>query len=538
MRRMAAFLLVAVVGSAAWHAGSCRAGDGAYDYDVTIIGAGAGGLSAGATLARGGKRVAVFEQHDKVGGYMTAFSREPYNFEVSLHAIDGVREGTVFYDILEELDLLSRVTFIPLDPLYRCVFPDQTLDVPANRLAFLGLLSARFPHEREGIEKFFRTARKAGDEVTALSRLEERNPLVRYASYLVFPLKFPTLLKYRKATLEEILDDHVEDERLRAVLAQLSGYLGLPPSRVSGLYYLIMWNSYHQNGGYYIKGSSQALSNAMADVIRENGGDVFLSTRIDKILMERGRAAGVRTQQGKDYRSRFVISNASALQTYLKLVGEENLAPSFVKRLKEMEISCSLFCVYLGLDLDLTLTPLAHQHEIFLNSGYDAEQAYRDGEAGNLDRPFLALGLYSNLDPWFAPAGKSVISLTTLMPYDYRDNWRRDTDYSEYVRIKEAVAYRLIEEAERILPGIRDSIEEMEIGTPRTMEEYTLNDRGAVYGFALTTDQSHIYRLKQKGPVKNLYLAGAWTFPGNGQSACMMSGYATAQMILDRLPRR
>ena len=77
----------------------------------------------------------------------------------------------------------------------------------------------------------------------------------------------------------------------------------------------------------------------------------------------------------------------------------------------------------------------------------------------------------------FAPAGKSVISLTAIMPYDYKDNWRRDVSYAEYTKLKEEVAWKLIRKAETVMPGIGDAIEVMEIGTPRTMEEYTLNDK-------------------------------------------------------------
>ena len=506
--------------------------EGPVDYDVVVIGAGAGGLSSAATLAKNGLRVAVFEQHDKVGGFMTAFERGDYRFEVSLHVLANVVPGTAFYKVLDSLGVIDKVEFLRVDPMWRCVFPDRTFDVPGDREAFRSYLHREFPDSREGIDAFFDTAEKSYEEVVALGELSRKSLPVRVLNYLVFPLKFPTMFKYRNATLQEILDDHVSDARVQGILAQLWGYLGLPPSQAAGLYYTVMWHALHANGAFYPEGTSQAISNAMADTIRENGGQIFLDTRIDKILMEDGRAAGVVTQRGKEVSSRFVVSNASALQTYLRLVGEEHLAPSFVRKLKDMEISCSLVIVYLGLDLDLSQTDLRDQHEVFLNSGYDFDQDYRNLEAGNLDDPHIVMGLYSNIAPGFAPKGKSVISLVTVMPYEYMQNWRYDEDYDAYTRIKEEVARKLIRRVEDVLPGASDHIEVMEIGTPRTIERYTLHDKGAVYGFALRPDQSFNQRLQQSGPVDRLYLAGGWTFPGNGQSSCILSGFLAAQEIL------
>ena len=505
------------------------------DYDVIIIGAGAGGLSSGATLARKGLKVAVFEQHDKVGGYMTSFERDDYTFEVSLHFMDAVREGSFYYEVLKELDVLRRVQFIELDIFYRSIFPDQTLDVPVDWKAYRDILYDKFPDEKKGITKYFRTMSAIDEELEAVLWLPRKSFFIRLYNYLAFPFKYSHIVKYRKATLNDILDDHIQDEKLRAMLAQLWGAVGLLPSRLSGIYYSIMWSSFHFKGAYYIKGTSQSLSNAMASVILENSGQVFLSTRIDKILIEDSKAVGVRDQNGKDYRSRFVISNASALQTYLNLIGEEHLEPNFVDKLKNMELSCSVINVFLGLDLDLRNSELKQLHEIIIHDSYDLESEFPDAKDELTDIPSFSITLYSNTDPGLAPDGKSVVTLLAIVPYEYKNNWSRNVNYEEYVKIKEEVAWKLIKKAERVIPGISDSIEVMEVATPRTFERYTLHEKGALYGFSHTPEQSHIYRVKQKSPIKNLYLAGGWTFPGEGQSTCIMSGYLTAQMILNKM---
>jgi len=141
----------------------------------------------------------------------------------------------------------------------------------------------------------------------------------------------------------------------------------------------------------------------------------------------------------------------------------------------------------------------------------------------------------SNTDPTCAPPGKSVVVLCTGGAYDWEDRWRIEDGIDAYHELKEEVADRMIKVAERMVPGLRESIEEMEIGTPLTMERYTSNYKGSMIGWAPTPEQSMLNRMKQEGPIDNLFLAGAWTFPGGGQSACLMSGNAAAKKILKKI---
>ena len=89
-----------------------------------------------------------------------------------------------------------------------------------------------------------------------------------------------------------------------------------------------------------------------------------------------------------------------------------------------------------------------------------------------------------------------------------------------------------VKRAEKYLPGLIDHIEVYEVGSPRTMEHFTLNPGGTIFGWDTTLDQSLLKRLPQKTPIENLYLSGAWTFPGGGQSAVLVSGLMVASKIL------
>ncbi|MCU0822730.1 MAG: hypothetical protein MUC95_09715, partial [Spirochaetes bacterium] len=129
-----------------------------------------------------------------------------------------------------------------------------------------------------------------------------------------------------------------------------------------------------------------------------------------------------------------------------------------------------------------------------------------------------------------APAGKNVLNLTTVMPYDWHNGWEYN-DKAKYEALKKEVAMKLIKRAEKILPGLSKNIEVMEIFTPRTLEAWTGNYKGAILGWDNDNDQVMLNRLPQETAIP----AGAWTFPSGGQSTVLVSGMMAADKILGKL---
>jgi prolycopene isomerase len=296
-----------------------------------------------------------------------------------------------------------------------------------------------------------------------------------------------------------------------------------------------MWNSYHRDGYYYLEGGSQAISDALEAVIKEKGGEILLSTRVTGILVEDGAATGVQTGDGRTYRSRYVISNANAPDTLFKLVGREHLPAGYVAAVELMEVGASALVVYLGVDHDYS-SSFSGTHEWFINVAGDSGQEVdfglvRSAEVDMEKIPF-AVANYTVVDPATAPAGKNVICLTTIMPYDWKQGWYEECGYEKYTRLKNEVGMQLVKRAEKFLPGLSEHIEVMEVGSPRTMEHYTSNPGGAIVGWANTPEQSMFKRLPQETPIGNLFLAGAWTFPCGRQSAVIMSGIFAAEKVL------
>jgi phytoene desaturase len=488
-------------------------------YDAVVVGAGIGGLTAAALLARAGRSVLVVERHDRPGGYAHAFRRRGYRFDSAVHVVGGCEpgpfeEGAVLHHVLAGLGVRERCEFVRVDPGYRVEWPGFALGAPSELERFVEAHVEQFPNAAKGIRAFVEDCLTIRTET---SRAEEGvGPSVR-------PERFPLLLRYRRATLGQVLADRVDDPAARAALAALWPYLGLPPSRVSFLYFATMLMSYVADGTYYCRGTFQALAEALVEALVKRGGELTLRSPVRRILVEAGRAAGVVLENGQHVRAPLVVSNVDARQTVEELVGGEHFPRPYRQRLAAASVSTSAFVVYAATSLDLARSDLAH--ETFLYEGPDHDAAFASGRDG--PPSWLSITAPSLLDPGLAPAGEHLLILTTLVDARAAARWR---DAKQ--RFEDALLLR----AERRLPGLRGALRFAEGATPRTFERYTRNQQGALYGFDVTPAQLGPGRLDNETPLPGLLLAGHWTRPGGGVVGVVRSGLRTARIALG-LPR-
>jgi all-trans-retinol 13,14-reductase len=502
-------------------------------YDAVVVGAGLGGLSAAAAFARQGYKVVVLEQHSVPGGYASAFTRPGgFTFDVSLHSTSvGIRNGVA--NLISGFPEIQDVVFSPHKPLYRAIFPDFDIRVPHKDLpGYLQILKTHFPDDAAAIDGIFADMKGLTEEV---GRVSSASP----ADLAAFPQKFPVLFKNMNRTWGEMCDERVRNPKLKSVISSLWGYFGLPPSKLSAFYYALPVIGYLVEGGYYPAGTSQAISNAFVAFIKKNGGEVRLNTRVARILTRDHAAIGVRTVDGEEILGRAVVSNANAVDTLTKMVDEKDVLQTTLARMDKLSISYSTLLVWLGLKTDLVRKAGLKDSEIFYCPDYDIEGAYDAALAGGLPaNPGFGLTIYDNVCPGCSPKGKNTINIISSQGYDY---WKKyETDYfygakDAYTKEKLRLADILIEAVEkRFLPGLRKAIEVKEVATPLTNLRFTSNPRGAIYGWNQTVDNSGQRRFPQKTPVRDLYLAGAWTFPGHGYGACIPSGLACfAQVVKD-----
>jgi len=503
------------------------------DYDAIVVGSGLGGLTAAALLAHTGRRVLVVERHDRVGGYAHAFRRRRYRFDSAVHVVGGCDEsgleGPGLVDrVLRAVGARERCEFVRLDPFYEADYPGLRLTVPGGLEAFVAAHASAFPAEEKGLRRLVQLC-------VDLRREAERAPDPSFVSDLVRLRKlYPTLVRHHRATLAQVMGESIADPRLAAVFATLWPFLGLPPARVSFLYWATMLTSYAADGAFYCRGTFQRLADALARGLEEAGGELLLRSPVRRILVSDGRVRGIVLENGQRIEAPLVISNADARQTFEELVGAEHLPPAFLPKLRRMRPSVSAFVVYCASTIDPRSHGLAHESFCFPSWDHDAH--FRSTETGAPG--WLTITTPTQADPALAPAGEHLYILTTLVSHRSAHGWREE---------KGPMTERLLALAERRVPGLRASLTFVEAGTPRTMERYTRNTAGAIYGWDLAPDQVGPGRLPSLSPVTGLALAGHWTRPGGGiygvvtsgvETARRVSGLPASELLAPRTPRR
>lgn len=488
------------------------------NYDVIIIGSGLGGLSAAALLAKTGKKILVLERHKIPGGNAQAFKRKNYLFDSAVHLAGGCIDGGIDTTglaslLLQSLGVSKHCEFIKVDPFYAAVFPDDRISAPLGLENFIRAHVEQFPEEKNGFESFMKLCAEIHQEAFLLDQFTFKELSKLNASH-------PKLAKYRNATLADVLDEFLNDRRLKSMCSALWLYLGLPPSRVSFLWWANMLISYVMEGAAYCKGSFQNLANGFVESLRANGGEILFSKEVEKILIENNKTRGVKLSDGEKIFADTVVSNCDAIKTFENLVGYENLPEWFSADLQTMKPSLSGFVVYLATDLDVKA--LGASHEMFFYNDYDHEKIYNE-QLSEFSENCLAVTIPTLIDPSLAPEGEHLVTLMKLVSYDASKKWKEE---------KEKFANKMLEEAEKILPGLSGKIKYIECASPDTFERYTLNTNGACYGWEPSPEQTGTYRLDNKTNIEGLFLTGHWTRPAGGVYGVILSGLQASRKIL------
>lgn len=494
------------------------------DYDIVVIGAGLGGMSAATSLARSGKKVLLMEKHNVPGGYASSFTRGRFEFDVALHEFTGLgdanKRGPV-WRILNEYGVFSKVEFIRIPDLYRSVIPGVDITVPIGRENFEQVLCEQFPKEATGIKKFTATMFDLADEAQKAFR-------VGMKAAMEDPSKYPILTSTYGCSLTDVLKPLVSDDVARAVLSVLYMYCGQPPSKCSFFSFALGVANIIKFGAAHIKGRSQALSQAFVDIIEENGGHVWLNSGAKRILVSNGKIRGVVAEDGTRIGCHRVICNVNPMTTCIDLIGRENIPDWYLKRLGKWTAGVSSFNVYLGLDCTCQSLGLMN-HENFVSIGTDLDQLHESMRHSISFDPYGTMATaYNVADPDFSPPGTGVVALCLLA---YAEPWLKLSPV-EYAEAKNKLADKLITLTERLAPGLRAHIEVMEISTPLTNIRYTGNPGGSIYGFEENLQGAGNTHLPTRGPIEGLYFANAWVNISGGFEPCVISGKMAANEVI------
>ena len=506
------------------------------EFDVVIIGSGLGGLSCAAAFARQGFKPLVIEQHYKAGGYATTFNRPGgFEFDVSLHSTSVGERGGI-HNLIPGFPEISEVIFDPHPSLYRMIYPGYDITVPQKNIkAYIAKLMELFPEEAEGINAIFADMEGITTDIQKYSSLSSNINMNN------FPSQFPYLFKSLNKTWGNMVDLHIKNPKLKAIISSLWGYYGLPPSKLSPYYYAMPTWSYLNSGGFYPRGKSQKISNAFRDFIENNGGKIILNTRVEKILVKNNSAYGVKTSDGAEFKCKAVISNANAFDTVNKMIDDKSNLSDYSEKLKKYSVSLSCFQIFLGLKEDLINKLGISDSEIFYNTSFDIDADYNSMKNADVENGGYGITLYDNIYPGYSPEGKNTLNILVLQGYEHWSKYEEDYfkyNKSEYNSEKERMAGVLLNKIEdTLMPGLKKAIQVMEVSTPLTNIRYTGNYQGAIYGFDQTIYNAGQNRLGHSTPVNNLYLSGAWTTPGHGYGGVIYSGVQCFAEIMEKWPQ-
>ncbi|MFJ9691428.1 phytoene desaturase family protein [Kitasatospora sp. NPDC101183] len=496
------------------------------DYDVIVIGAGNAGLTAAATLQRGGARTLLVERHNVPGGCGTSFVRGRFEFETALHQLSGVgREGqpNSLRALFAELGVADRLEFIEERDLYRAVVPGA-LDVtlPADWTGAAEALDEAFPGNLDRLKRFFGLCR----EVAMWQVMAQRSSGERARRAVTRGGE--ALLRQGLRPVTAVLDEYFDDERVKTALGAYWYYLGQPPSRLPFQELATLLYTYVEFKPYHVRGGSQAMSTAVLDAFLAAGGHVRFHTSVERIMTRDGAVRGVRLAGGEELTTREVVSNASSVATYTRLLDRSAVPDTVVRDLSSRRIGVSAFVLHMGLDAtpaELGFGTSTH----FVNATLDEAEVI-DGLRSLRPAPSICASAYDVHPIGFAPAGASHVSLMTLQ---YADPWEKVAP-AEYARTKYAYAETLIDLLEKVTPGLRDAIEEVDVATPLTVMRYLGHPGGAIYGFDQDATESWLFRDDDSTtPVPGLHLAGAWAGVGGFQPT-LEAGARVARNLLRR----
>ncbi|EAH8201488.1 NAD(P)/FAD-dependent oxidoreductase [Campylobacter lari] len=495
-------------------------------FDVIIIGSGLGGLSAGAFLARNGKKVLVLEQHSLIGGCATCFKRKGILIDAGLHEMDfGDPKTDMKHLIFEKLGINNKIEILPLPSAWSIKSKNYNLTLSHGIEKVKEVLKKEFPQECKGIDKYFNAIRLQAYSV-------RRFPWdMSFMELFLFPFTTAWIFLKNKITnkkVYDVLNSYIKSDKLKKILNANLSYYHHDSKEFIFSFHGIAQKHYY-DGGVYIKGGSQALSNALAAVIKENQGHVLAKAEVVKILTKDQKVYGVeyiQNNQKHTIHAQNIIANCDPLIVYKDLLKDLNLIQE-IKAIESKKRACSLVSAYFIYDEDISKIYENIDYCNFIFEDDFLNSSYENTNILKLDikkRP-MAFVNYSKIDSGLA-SDKYIGVVAFSSKYS---EW--DLNKQDYQAKKEEVLKAIVQRLDEIFPNLSSYLIHQELATPKTIQKYTKAYEGTIYGFSQDQEGAK-YRLHYKSKsIENLYYANAFIFPGGGFTGAILGGYFCANKM-------
>lgn len=509
-------------------------------YDVVIIGAGISGLTSAALLSRAGLSVGVFEMDSRPGGYLAGFRRKDFRFDSAIHWLNQCGpKGLVtrVFDFIgnDHPTALSQPNIKRYQgDNYDYLLTDRPDDLKEE---FIKL----FPHEKDGIERFFKDAKQLGsafNDLPAFSRSLETMGWLEIAAFQMKRLKFAMVfLKHIRFTGSEGtvkgLKRYFKDPAMLKIFGSEEELLScLVP---------IGWAYY---GDYQSppKGGSQVFPEWLAYAVEHMGNDVSYQCRVEKVDLENGKAVGItldRKGEKISVKAKHIIAACDVEALYERMLPETAIPKVLKDKLHNAQLYSSAVTISLGIDCSVEQLGLDDAMLFIVRD--DVKRT--EHNAGNPHKAGISVLAPSFRDPSLAPPGKGTMTIYCYATFDQDDRWKTEVDEKgqlkrgeAYKKFKQEFADILISRVEKkIGHDIRSHIEYCDIATPITHWRYTGNRNGSLMGARPGKANMQAGIAGHRTPVKNLWLGGHWAELGGGVPIAVKSGMNAALLVMKEL---
>lgn len=482
---------------------------------VIIIGAGIGGLAAGCYSQMNGYRTHIYEMGDKPGGLCTAWQRRGYTIDGCLHWLVGSAPGSEFYSFWQELGVLKGQQIY--DPEIFMRFEDKDGGV-FNLYTDVKKLQAHMlqiaPEDSAAIKETCAVIKRFGRLKMPVAKAPEL--YTKWDGIKLMVSLMPVLQTFSHYVRLPVKDFAA---RFKNRLLRES-FLSIWPPDFSTMFMLttFTWMNLKQAG--YVMGGSMKVSRAIEKRYHCLGGEITYRAKVVKILVEDGRAVGIRLQDGSEQRADYVVWAADGHAAIFDMLEGKYINDKIRGYYDQLPVFKPLIYVGVGVNRKFEDLPAAV-------SGIVLEQE-NPVKIADKEQKWINARV-SNYDPSMAPEGKSIVTFMIETDYGYWQALKQDPD--KYKVEKQEIAGKLIDVMEKRFPGFRSQVEMIDVATPLTFERYTGNWKGSYQGWILNGDTVTLTIEKTLPGLDNFYMAGQWVMPGGGLPAGAMTGRYVTQMI-------
>lgn len=489
------------------------------DYDVIVIGSGIGGLVTATQLAAKGVQVLVLEGYLIPGGSAGYFEREGYRFDVGASMIFGFGTQGTTNLLTRALDAVNvSLKTIP-DPVQIHYHLPQGLEVKVHREYenFLQEIIQKFPHEKQGIRRFYDECWKVFNCLNTMELLSLEEPRYLMRVFFQHPAACLGLLKYLPQNTGDIARRYINDPQLlKFIDMECYCWSVVPAEQTPMINAGMVFSDRHYGGINYPEGGVGQIALKLVEGLEKCGGEIQYKARVSEIILENGRAVGVKLANGQEYRGKRIVSNATRWDTFEKLLPPEQMPAKEKRWQKRYRKSPSFLSLHLGVKKE-ALPAETECHHILLE-----DWAEMEAEQGT-----IFVSIPTLLDPSLAPEGHHIIH--TFTP-SWIEQWQ-NLSPQDYEQKKEAAAARLIERLEAIFPNLSQGLDYQEVGTPRTHRRFLGRQDGS-YGPIPQFKLPGLLTMPfNRTSIPGLYCVGDSTFPGQGLNAVAFSGFACSHRV-------